>query len=89
MAGEKIRVEEFHLDGEAVVSKVKSLVREGNIRRIALKNEEGKTLFEIPLTAGVVGAALLPIWAALGAVAAMAAKLTIAVERIDTPESNT
>ena len=86
MASEKIRVEEFHLDGEAVVSKVKALVREGNIRRIALKNEEGKTLFEIPLTAGVVGAAFLPIWAALGAAAAMAAKLTITVERIDTHE---
>jgi Domain of unknown function (DUF4342) len=86
MASENIRVEEFHLDGEAVVSKVKSLVREGNIRRIALKNEEGRTLFEIPLTAGVVGAALIPIWAALGAVAAMAAKLTITVERIDTHE---
>lgn len=86
MASENIRVEEFHLDGEAVVSKVKALVREGNIRRIALKNEEGKTLFEIPLTAGVVGAAFIPIWAALGAVAAMAAKLTITVERIDTQE---
>jgi hypothetical protein len=87
MASEKIRVEEFHIDGEAVVSKVKALVREGNIRRIALKNEEGKTLLEIPLTAGVVGAAFLPIWAALGAVAAMAARLTIAVERIDTHET--
>ena len=86
MASENIRVEEFHLDGEAVVSKVKALVREGNIRRIALQTADGTTLFESPLTADVVGAAFLPRWAALGAVAALAAQLTITVERNDTHE---
>ena len=55
------RREEFKLDGGKVVDKVKELIHAGNIRRIILKNEEGKTLIEIPLTLGVVGAALLPV----------------------------
>ncbi len=73
--------EEYKLSGEAVVSKVKELVREGNIRRITLRNDEGRTLIEIPLTIGVVGAILLPVWAAIGAVAALVANLTLSVER--------
>lgn len=73
--------EEFKVSGEAVVSKVKELVREGNVRRITLKNEEGRTLIEIPLTIGVIGTVLLPVWAAIGAIAALAANLTLSVER--------
>lgn len=83
MGDEKIRIEEFHLRGEDVLNKVKSIVHEGNIRRITLKNDEGKTLIEIPLTMGVVGAVLLPVWAAIGAAAAVVAKLTIVVERVE------
>ncbi len=74
-------VEEFRVSGEAVVSKVKELVREGNVRRITIKNEEGRTLIEIPLTIGVIGTILLPVWAAIGAIAALAANLTLAVDR--------
>jgi hypothetical protein len=59
--------EEFRVSGEAVLSKVKELVREGNVRRITIKNEEGRTLIEIPLTIGVIGTVLLPVWAAIGA----------------------
>lgn len=73
--------EEFRISGEAVVSKIKELVREGNVRRITIKNDEGKTLIEIPLTVGVIGTVLLPVWAAIGAIAALVANLTIAVER--------
>jgi hypothetical protein len=73
--------EEFKVSGEAVVSKIKELVREGNVRRIIIKNDEGNTLIEIPLTIGVIGTVLLPVWAAIGAIAALAANLTIAVER--------
>ena len=73
--------EEFHVSGEAVVSKIKELVREGNIRRITIKNDEGRTLIEIPLTIGLIGTVLLPVWAAIGAIAALVANLTIAVER--------
>jgi len=77
--------EEFKVSGEAVVAKVKELVREGNVRRIMIKNEEGHTLIEIPLTIGVIGTVLLPVWAAIGAIAALAANFTIAVERRGTP----
>ncbi len=78
---EEVVTEDFHVNAQEVVDKVKELVRAGNVRRIALRNEEGKTLLEIPLTVGVVGAALLPVWAAIGSVAALAANLTIVVER--------
>lgn len=88
MSEEKVRYEEFRVTGEAVVAKVKELVREGNIRRIILKNEQGEVLIEIPLTLGVVGVLLLPVWAAIGAIAAMAANLTVVVERVDPPVSN-
>jgi len=73
--------EEFRVSGERVVEKVKELIREGNVRRITLKNDEGKTLIEIPLTLGVIGTLLLPVWAGIGAIAALVANLTIAVER--------
>jgi len=75
--------EEFKLDGSQVVEKIKELIHEGNIRRIIMKNEEGKTLIEIPLTLGVVGAAFLPVLAAVGAIAALAAKMTIVVEKTE------
>ncbi len=73
--------EEFKVSGEEVLKKVKELIKEGNIRRIIIKNEEGKTLVEFPLTIGVVGAALLPVWAAIGAAAALVSRCTIVVEK--------
>ncbi len=73
--------EEFRVSGEAVVAKIKELVREGNVRRITIKDEHGSTLIEVPLTLGVIGSLLLPVWAAIGAIAALVANLTIAVER--------
>jgi len=81
---EKVRREEYQVTGEQVVATIKELVHEGNIRRITLKNEEGKTLIEIPMTVGVVGAVLLPVWAAIGAIAALAANLTIVIEKVET-----
>jgi hypothetical protein len=75
------RTEEFRITGEELVSKVKELVREGNIRRLIIRNDEGTTLFEIPLTVGLVGAALVPVWAAVGAIAALATDCSIVVER--------
>ena len=77
------RTQEFKVTGDAVVGKLKELLHEGNVRRIIIKNEEGKTLIEIPLTLGVAGALLLPVWAAIGAIAALAANLTIVIEKID------
>ncbi len=77
----KTVTEEFHMSGETLTVKIRELLREGNVRRIILKNDEGKTLIEIPLTAGVVGTLLLPVWAGVGAIAALAANLTLSVER--------
>ena len=74
-------VEEFQVKGEEVVAKVKEIVREGNVRRIIVDDADGKTLLEIPLTVGVVGALLLPPLAALGAVAAVLTDCTIKVVR--------
>jgi hypothetical protein len=78
---EKPPQEEFKVSGENLLGKVKELVHEGNVRRIIIKNEKGQTLLEVPLTIGVVGVALLPVWAAIGALAALATDCTIVVER--------
>jgi hypothetical protein len=75
--------EEHRVSGEGLVQRVKELVREGNVRRIKVKNDEGRTLIEIPLTIGVVGVALMPVWVALGAIAALAADYTLEIERKD------
>jgi hypothetical protein len=83
MSEEKVRYEEFRVDGEALVGKVKEIIHEGNVRRIIIKNEKGETLIEIPLTIGMVGVILLPVWAAIGAIAALAANLTIVVEKVE------
>jgi Flp pilus assembly pilin Flp len=83
---ENIKSEEFRISGEEVITKIKELLHEGNVRRIILKDEKGVTLIEVPLTIGVIGAVLLPVWAAIGAIAAMAAKLTLVVERTEPKE---
>ncbi len=76
------RTEEFRVSGEEVVAKVKELVHEGNVRRIMIRNEKGETVVEFPLTVGVVGVLLLPMWAAIGAAAALLTRCTIVVERV-------
>lgn len=75
------RTEEFSITGDELLAKVKELVHEGNVRRLIIKNDEGKTFIEIPLTVGIVGVLLLPVWAAIGAIAALATDCTIVVER--------
>jgi len=75
--------EEFKVSGEGLLAKVKEIIKEGNIRRIIIKNEEGKTIVEIPLTFGVVGALIAPVLAAVGTIAALVANCTIVVEKND------
>ena len=77
----KNREEEFKINGEELLKKVKQLINEGNIRRITIKNKDGKSIMEIPLTIGVVGVVLAPILAAVGAVAALVTECTLVVER--------
>lgn len=83
MSEEKVRTEEFRVNGEELIGKIKNLLNEGNIRRITIKNKEGKTVFEIPLTFGVVGALIAPQLAAIGAIAALLTEATVVVEKVD------
>lgn len=87
MKGPKVRVEEFEVTGEKLLATVKELVHQGNVRRIVIRNAKGVTLLEIPLVLGLAGAVLVPVWAAVGALAALVAKLTLVIERVqDAPE---
>jgi hypothetical protein len=80
---DRTRTETFKLDGGKVLDTIRDLIHQGNIRRIILKNEDGKTFIEIPLTLGLVGAALLPVFAAVGALAAVVTRVVIVVEKVD------
>ena len=84
---EKVRVEEFSISGDDLVAKVRELIHQGNIRRITIKAEEGRTLIEIPLTVGVVGgviaATLFPVVAAVGAIGALVARLKVVIEKVE------
>lgn len=77
----KTTQENIKVSGENLIKKVKELIKEGNVRKIAIKDKKGKTLIEFPLTIGVVGAVLAPVLAAVGAIAALVTECTISVER--------
>ncbi|MEG4999303.1 DUF4342 domain-containing protein [Microcoleus sp. B4-D4] len=82
---EKVRVEEFKISADSLMGKVKELIQQGKLRRLVIKNSQGRTLADIPLMAGLVGgvagSVVFPIAAALGAVGAVVAHLTVTVER--------
>jgi hypothetical protein len=81
MSEEKVRTEEFQVNGDELIAKIKELIHEGNVRRVSIRNEEGRTLIDIPLTVSVVGAILVPQLAALGAIAALVTHGTIVIEK--------
>lgn len=85
MSEDKVRTEEFKVSADETVAKIKEIIAEGNVRRIIIQTEDGKTLIEFPLTVGVAAAAgvllLAPLLAAVGALAAIVTDLTIVVER--------
>jgi hypothetical protein len=78
---EKTHTEEFKIDGEKLIAKIKELLHEGNIRKLIIKDKEGKVLMEIPMTFGVVGVLLAPQLAAIGAIAALVTEATLVVEK--------
>ncbi|MDQ2099112.1 MAG: DUF4342 domain-containing protein [Tychonema bourrellyi B0820] len=82
---EKVRVEEFKISGDSLIARIKELVQQGKLRRLVIKNSQGRTLADIPLMAGLVGgvagAIVFPIAAILATVGGFAASLTVAVER--------
>jgi hypothetical protein len=77
----EVHTEEFRVNGEELLGKIKQLIHEGNIRRIIIKDKDGKILIEFPLTFGVVGLVLAPTLAAVGAIAALVSEATIVVEK--------
>jgi hypothetical protein len=83
MSDEQVKTEEFKIDGDQLVTKIKELIKEGNIRRVIIKNEEGRTMIELPLTLGVVGTIVAPQLAALGAIAVLIGHGTLVVEKVE------
>lgn len=77
------QVEEFRVKGDELLGKVRELIREGNVRQLTIKSGDGRTMLEIPLTIGVVGALIAPVAAAIGAVAALVAECTVTVTRVE------
>lgn len=80
-SAKRTRREEYAVRGERIIAKLRELLHEGNVRHVVIKNEQGKTLIELPVTVGVAGALLMPVWAAIGALAAVVANCKIMVER--------
>jgi hypothetical protein len=78
---EKSHHESFKVSGDELLSKVKEIINEGNARRIIIKNEKDETIIEFPLTVGAIGVVLAPLFAAVGAIAALATHCTIIVEK--------
>jgi len=75
------REEHTGIRGDKIVAKLKELIHEGNVRHVVIKNDEGRTLIEFPVSVGVAGAVLVPVWAAVGALAALVTNCSIEVER--------
>ncbi len=82
MTEEKTYTEEFEIKGEELLARIKELAHEGNIRRVIIRNEEGRNLIDVPLTFGIVGTLLAPQLAAIGAIAALLSRGTIVVEKV-------
>jgi Domain of unknown function (DUF4342) len=90
MDKEKVKTffEEIKVLGNELVDKVRALIHEGNVRRIIIKDDHGHTFVEIPVSVAAVGAVFAPVLAAVGAIAAMAAKFTIVVEKADAEKAD-
>lgn len=75
------KTEEHTVSSDKLLDKVKEIIREGNARKITIKNEAGKNLMEVPLTIGIASVVLIPVWVAIGTIAALAGRYTIVVEK--------
>ena len=78
---EKSNQESFKVSGDELLSKIKEIIKEGNARRVIIKNEKEETIIEFPLTIGAIGVVLAPVFAAVGAIAALVTDCTIVVEK--------
>jgi hypothetical protein len=89
MSEERTWVEEIEIAGNELVERVKELIGEGNVRRLIIRRSDGTSILEIPMTAGVVAGGVMtlfaPLLAALGALAALMARVRVEIVRIDEP----
>ena len=83
MTKENTRTEEFEFSGDRLIAQIKELIKQGNIRRVMIKSEDGRVLVDIPLTVGILGTLVAPQLAALGAIAALVTHGTIVVEKVN------
>jgi hypothetical protein len=83
---EKSNQDTFKVSGDDILTKVKEIIKEGNARRIIIKNDKDETIMEFSLTIGAIGVVLAPLYAAIGTLAALATNCTIIVEKKDTEE---
>lgn len=79
MADEQKKTEEFVVNGDSLVAKIKELIRDGNANEIIIKNEKDEVLIKFPVTIGVVGVIVAPVLAAVGAIAALVTECKIVV----------
>ena len=78
---EKNCTEEFKVSGRKLIAELKKIIHEGNVRRVKIKNKDGKVLLDMPLAIGAVGVVLLPFWAGVAAIVGLAKEFTLTVER--------
>jgi len=78
---ENKKTEEFKISGEDLLAKIKDIVKQGNAKKITIKGKEGNEIISFPVTVGVAGLVLAPVFAAVGAIAALATECTIIIER--------
>jgi hypothetical protein len=75
------KYEEFKINGEDLMAKLKAIIKEGNARKITINGKDNNEILSFPVTVGVAGIVLAPVFAAVGAIAALATECTIVVER--------
>ena len=78
---ENKRTEEFKINGEDLIAKIKDIIKQGNAKKITILGKEGNEVLSFPVTVGVAGIVLAPVFAAVGAIAALATECTIVIER--------
>ena len=78
---ENKNTEEFKINGDDLVAKIKDIIRQGNAKKITIRGKDGNEILSFPVTVGVAGILLAPVFAAVGAIAALATECTIVIER--------
>ena len=78
---ENKNTEEFSIKGEDLVAKIKDIIKQGNAKKITIRGKDGNEILSFPVTVGVAGIVLAPVFAAIGAITALATECTIVIER--------